>query len=248
MHRVNSQSLRACSRAAGVVRAAAALSLLTACADAPLAPSHDVPLLAPASAKLGVARVEQFANVANIWTTSALSTRNSANAEGNVVAFRGTVEGLPLAASQVLTITYAFSVDGHRAYDFLATTPDGSVTDGTTFFIPLDPHQVDGTTVAALMPAGLFRLTGGTITSVSGYVHTGDDGSRSEARISVTFTPTAPTATLHWGAHLASSNAWTSGGAAQVGNGNWQMRLNVDGTPQVKSASIQASSITAATP
>jgi hypothetical protein len=106
---------------------------------------------------------------------------------------------------------------------------------------PSDPYVANGLSVngAEVYSAASRRLTiwGGTITSITGPVHSGSVNASSSADFKVTFTANGPAVLLAWGGHIAQSRYWDLAaggprdGAGEVSGSPWHMRtLNLDGS------------------
>ena len=185
------------------------------------------------------------------WQRGDLNVRNAAYAEGDVVPFRLSMSGLDVGQTYVVTLGWDFTVEGHQAYDFLATVDatesvdvcgmsgrslpaacEGPLGFLTTIFVPSDPFtsaDTDGSLpVSGAMPDGHFKLYGGTLTSISPYSHAGDTDGASTATISLTFTADRASTLLLWGGHVASGSYWIEGGAPDgagaIVEGPWRMR------------------------
>src|SRR5439155_18743184 len=114
----------------------------------------------------------------------------------------------------------------------------------TTFANPADP-QVTGDGVTPI--AGVFRLYGGTITSVSAYSYpngTGFAGDKS-ARISITFTAGVANPVLAWGGHISTRVDWGTGGSAVAIPGSpYHTRLiGLDGSGGNQDRSLSADAV-----
>src|SRR4051812_20357778 len=110
------------------------------------------------------------------WVNGNLGASKSVYQEGDSIPYRLSLDNLTLATHTVI-IEWDTTKSGKHAIDSLTTVnasvtnadPSLGVTGGsgfTTFPIPADP-QVTGAGVTP--PGGVFRLYGGTITSVSAY-------------------------------------------------------------------------------
>ncbi len=190
-----------------------------------------------ASSSLTV-NLDQCANLTTpcSWQNGDLNGNNSAYAEGDVVPFRLSIEGLS-AGQHSIHINYDFTAGGHEAYDFLATynatekvdlcaAGGGAVSslcpalpapDVKSF--PSDPFVVPGThgslsVAGAQAASGVSRkltMFGGTIISItpaSGPVHSGATSGNSSADLVVTFSATGSEVLFAWGGHIASSAYW----------------------------------------
>ncbi|HEX4898864.1 MAG TPA: hypothetical protein VFV53_10945 [Candidatus Limnocylindrales bacterium] len=217
--------------------------------------------------------LDQWATLDLAWQNGNLNGNNSRYPEGGVVPFRVAFEGLA-AGSHEIHINYDFTAGGHKAYDFLATwnvTNAGgaicsasgggissmcpSLPSPSTFEFPADPFVADGlsVTTAQVYSGTPRRLTlwGGTITSISGPVHSGSVDGNSTADFMVRFTSTGSAVLLAWGGHLAQSAFWNLAaggerdGAGQVSGAPWHMRtLQLDGSGNKnQDRSIQPSAI-----
>ncbi|HEU4354406.1 MAG TPA: hypothetical protein VFT27_02340, partial [Actinomycetota bacterium] len=220
--------------------------------------------------------LDQYANQDAEWQNGNLNGNNSQYAEGDVVPFRLAIEGLT-AGSHTIHINYDFTAGGHEAYDFLATwdvtetpglcdaggggvssmCPGLGAADTQTF--PSDPFAPGGTTQAGLTVAGAeaasgvsrqLTMYGGTITSITGPVHSGPTSGNSTGDFTVTFNSSDSAVLLAWGGHLAESTYWkTTGGdpngAAEVSGSPWHMRTQqLDGSGNKnQDRSIQPSAI-----
>ena len=143
--------------------------------------------------------------------TSTATTRRYP--EGGIVPFRLAIEGLSVG-SHSIHINYDFTASGHKAYDFLATwdvtNAKGKICARAgggdlvqvparsgrprRFAFPNDGYKANGLSVhgAELYSAAPRRLTiyGGTITSISGPVHSGSPDGNSTADFLVRFKAT----------------------------------------------------------
>jgi len=217
--------------------------------------------------------LDQWASLSNAWQNGNLNGNNARYPEGGVVPFRVAFEGLAVG-SHVVHINYDFTAGGHKAYDFLATwnvtnasgeicSASGggissmcpSLPSPSTYAFPADPFLADGlsVTTAQVYSGTPRRLTlwGGTITSISGPVHSGSVSGNSTADFTVRFTSTGSAALLAWGGHLAQSAFWNLAaggerdGAGEVSGAPWHMRtLQLDGSGNKnQDRSIQPSAI-----
>ncbi len=211
----------------------------------------------PATRAAGGVNLDQWASLDQAWQNGNLNANNSRFPEGGVVPFRLDVKGLG-AGSHTIHINYDFTAGGHKAYDFLATwnawrSPNvcggggggvSSMCPGlpapSSRAFPTDPYAANGLTVnGAEVYSGVSRrLTtwGGTITAISGPVHSGSVNGNSSADFTVTFTSTGSDVLLAWGGHLAQSAYWDAAaggapdGASTVSGAPWHMRtLSLDG-------------------
>lgn len=216
--------------------------------------------------------LDQWATKPRAWQNGDLNGNNSAYPEGGVVPFRLAIEGLSPGAHSI-TISYDFTANGHKAYDFLATwnskalpglcAPGGGAVSsrcpslGTPKFraFPSDPFVANGISVSgAQANSGVTRnltIYGGTITSITGPVHAGSVDASSTATHVVRFTSTGSAVLMAWGGHLAKSSYWDTSaggpldGAAEVSGAPWHMRtLQLDGGGnRNQDRSIQSSAI-----
>ncbi len=125
----------------------------------------------------------------------------------------------------------------------------------SSFPFPADPYVADGLSVnAAEVYSGASRrltIWGGTITSITGPVHSGSPNGNSTADYTVRFTSTGSAVLLAWGGHLAQSAFWNLAaggerdGAGEVSGAPWHMRtLQLDGSGNKnQDRSIQPSAI-----
>lgn len=207
------------------------------------------------AAGVGV-NLDQWASLDGAWQNGNLNANNSQFPEGGVVPFRLAIEGVN-EGSHRIHINYDFTAGGHKAYDFLATwnawrSPNlcggagGAISSmcpglpaASSRAFPADGFAANGLTVnGAEVYAGVSRrltIWGGTITGVSGPVHSGSVNGNSSADFTVTFTSTGPAVLLAWGGHLAQSAYWdAAAGGAPDGSGivsgaPWHMRtLSLD--------------------
>jgi len=217
--------------------------------------------------------LDQWASTDKAWQNGNLNGNNSRYPEGGIVPFRVAFEGLAVGNHQV-HINYDFTAGGHKAYDFLATwdvtNAKGKICGGagggisskcpslgtaSTYPFPTDNYKANGLSVhgAEVYSAAPRRLTiyGGTITSISGPVHSGSPDGNSTADFTVRFKATRSAVLLSWGGHLAQSAYWDrsrgggSDGAAMVSGAPWHMRtLQLDGSGNKnQDRSIQPSAI-----
>jgi len=217
--------------------------------------------------------LDQWATIDNAWQNGNLNGNNSRYPEGGVVPFRVALEGLT-PGSHSIHINYDFTAGGHKAYDFLATwnvtNANGAICSASgggissmcpslgsasTYTFPSDPFVADGLSVTtAQVYSGTPRkltLWGGTITSISGPVHSGSVAGNSTADFTVRFTSTGSAVLMAWGGHLAQSAFWDLAaggerdGAGQVSGAPWHMRtLQLDGSGNKnQDRSIQPSAI-----
>jgi hypothetical protein len=216
--------------------------------------------------------LDQWATLNAAWQNGDLNGNNSAYPEGGIVPFRLAIEGLS-AGSHTLHINYDFTAGGHKAYDFLASwnawrSPNlcgiggggrSSMCPGlpgsSSHAFPSDPFVANGLSVTgAQVWSGMSRrltIWGGTITSISGPVHSGSINANSAADYVVHFTSTGSAVLLAWGGHLAQSGYWDRAaggardGASTVSGAPWHMRtLNLDSAgARNQDRSIQKSAI-----
>ena len=247
----------------------AAASILVASALAAFGLGAAVsPVRAAASVNL-----DQWASLDLVWQNGNLNGNNARYPEGGIVPFRLAMEGLAAGAHSI-HINYDFTAGGHKAYDFLATwnvtnangricAPSGgaissmcpSLGPTSTAAFPSDHFTADGLSVrgAELYSAAPRRMTiwGGTITSITGPVHSGSVNGNSSADFVVHFTAQSDAVLLAWGGHLAQSSYWNTSnggprdGAAEVSGAPWHMRtLQLDGSGNKnQDRSIQPSAI-----
>ncbi|MCI0581777.1 MAG: hypothetical protein L0227_02600, partial [Chloroflexi bacterium] len=156
--------------------------------------------------------LDQWASLDDAWQNGNLNGNNARYPEGGIVPFRVAFEGL-VKGSHVVHINYDFTAGGHKAYDFLATwnvtnaqgeicSASGggissmcpSLPSPSTYTFPADPYVVDGlsVTTAQVYSGSPRRLTlwGGSITSITGPVHSGSTADNSTADFTVRFTST----------------------------------------------------------
>jgi hypothetical protein len=224
------------------------------------------------AAASGSVNLDQFATKADAWQNGNLNGNNTAYPEGGIVPFRIAIEGLT-KGSHSIHINYDFTAGGHKAYDFLATwnawvKPGACDTSGggistmcpslpgaSSYPFPSDGYVANGLPVkAAEVYSGVSRrltIWGGTITSISGPVHSGSVNGNSTADYLVTFAANGPAVLLSWGGHLAQSAFWDLAaggprdGAGEVSGAPWHMRtLQLDGSGNKnQDRSIQPSAI-----
>jgi hypothetical protein len=224
------------------------------------------------AASTGV-NLDQWASKDIAWQNGNLNGNNSKYPEGGIVPFRLAVEGLSVG-SHSIHINYDFTANGHKAYDFLATwnvtnakgkicagaggaisTKCPSLGTASSYPFPADNYKANGLSVhgAELYSAAPRRLTiyGGTITSISGPVHSGSPDGNSTADFLVKFKATRSAVLLAWGGHLAQSAYWDTSrggardGASMVSGAPWHVRtLQLDGSGNKnQDRSIQPSAI-----
>ena len=217
--------------------------------------------------------LDQWATIDTAWQNGNLNGNNSRYPEGGIVPFRVAFEGLAPGA-HVIHINYDFTAGGHKAYDFLATWNVTNANDHicsasgggissmcpslgspSTYTFPADPYVADGLSVTtAQVYSGTPRkltLWGGTITSISGPVHSGSVAGNSTADFTVRFRSTGSAVLMAWGGHLAQSAFWNLAaggerdGAGEVSGAPWHMRtLQLDGSGNKnQDRSIQPSAI-----
>jgi hypothetical protein len=216
--------------------------------------------------------LDQWATKPREWQNGNLNGNNAAYPEGGVVPFRLAIEGLS-PGSHSITISYDFTANGHKAYDFLATwnasavpglcaAGGGAVSSmcpslGTRSVraFPSDPFVANGLSVAGAEASSLvtrnLTLYGGTITGISGPTHAGSVDASSTATFRVTFTSRGSAVLMAWGGHLANSLYWDKAaggafdGAAEVSGAPWHMRtLQLDGSGnRNQDRSIQSSAV-----
>src|SRR5262245_58455706 len=224
------------------------------------------------AASTGV-NLDQWASKDIAWQNGNLNGNNSKYPEGGIVPFRLAMEGMSIG-SHSIHINYDFTASGHKAYDFLATwnvtNAKGKICSGagggisskcpslgtaSTYAFPADNYKANGLSVhgAELYSAAPRRLTiyGGTITSISGPVHSGSPDGNSTADFVVKFKATRSAVLLAWGGHLAQSAYWDTSrggprdGASMVSGAPWHQRtLQLDGSGNKnQDRSIQPSAI-----
>jgi hypothetical protein len=230
----------------------------------------NVPTVRAASTTVNL---DQWASTDYAWQNGNLNGNNSRYPEGGIVPFRVAFEGLAVGNHQI-HINYDFTAGGHKAYDFLATwdvtnakgkscggaggaisSKCPSLGTASSYPFPTDNYKANGLSVhgAEVYSAAPRRLTiwGGTITSISGPVHSGSPDGNSTADFTVRFRATRSAVLLSWGGHLAQSAYWDrsrggpSDGAAMVSGAPWHMRtLQLDGSGNKnQDRSIQPSAI-----
>jgi hypothetical protein len=257
------------SRRRGRIRRVAGLAVIAALVAGVAIGLRPAPARAAATVNL-----DQWASTDLAWQNGNLNGNNSRYPEGGVVPFRLAMEGLA-AGNHEIHINYDFTAGGHKAYDFLATwnitNAKGAICSGSgggissmcpglgsptsTFAFPADPYVADGLSVTtAQVYSGTPRrlsLWGGTITSISGPVHSGSTAGNSTADFTVRFKTTGSAALLAWGGHLAQSAFWDTAagnardGAGEVSGAPWHMRtLQLDSSGNKnQDRSIQPSAI-----
>jgi hypothetical protein len=172
------------------------------------------------AASTGV-NLDQWASSDHAWQNGNLNGNNSRYPEGGIVPFRLAMEGMSVG-SHSIHINYDFTANGHKAYDFLATwdvtNAKGKICGGagggisskcpslgtaSSYAFPTDNYKANGLSVhgAELYSAAPRRLTiwGGTITSISGPVHSGSPDGNSSADFLVRFKATRSAVELAWG-------------------------------------------------
>jgi len=220
----------------------------------------------------GSVDLDQWASLDVYWQNGNLNGNNSRYPEGGIIPFRLAVEGLS-GGNHSIHINYDFTAGGHKAYDFLATwngwrSPSlcsmsggaissmcpGLPTSSSRAF-PSDPYVANSLSVsAAEVYSGVGRrltIFGGTITAISGPVHSGSVNGNSTADFLVRFRSTGSAVLLVWGGHLAQSAFWDRAaggprdGAGEVSGAPWHMRtLQLDGAGnRNQDRSIQPSAI-----
>jgi hypothetical protein len=224
------------------------------------------------AASTGV-NLDQWASTDAAWQNGNLNGNNSRYPEGGIVPFRLALEGLS-TGSHTIHINYDFTASGHKSYDFLATwnvtnaknkicaASGGAISSkcpslgpSSSRAFPSDYYKANGLSVhgAELYSAAPRSLTiwGGTITSISGPVHSGSPDGNSTADFVVKFNATRSAVLLAWGGHLAQSAYWDRShggpkdGASMVSGAPWHMRtLQLDGSGNKnQDRSIQPSAI-----
>jgi hypothetical protein len=224
------------------------------------------------AASTGV-NLDQWASKDVAWQNGNLNGNNSRYPEGGIVPFRLAMEGMSVG-SHSIHINYDFTASGHKAYDFLATwdvtNAKGKMCKGSggaisskcpslgtasTYPFPSDYYKANGLSVhgAEAYSAAPRRLTiwGGTITSISGPVHSGSPDGNSTADFLVRFKASRSAVLLAWGGHLAQSAYWDTSrggprdGASMVSGAPWHVRtLQLDGSGNKnQDRSIQPSAI-----
>jgi hypothetical protein len=224
------------------------------------------------AASTGV-NLDQWASKDLAWQNGNLNGNNSKYPEGGIVPFRLAMEGMSIG-SHSIHINYDFTASGHKAYDFLATwdvtnakgkacaTSGGGISSkcpslgtASSYPFPADNYKANGLSVhgAELYSAAPRRLTiwGGTISSISGPVHSGSADGNSTADFVVKFKAARSAVLLAWGGHLAQSAYWDTSrggardGASMVSGAPWHMRtLQLDGSGNKnQDRSIQPSAI-----
>jgi hypothetical protein len=230
-------------------------------------------LVAPPAAAVGLSvNLDQWASKSAAWQNGNLNGNNASYPEGGVVPFRLAIEGLKKGAHSI-RISYDFTANGHKAYDFLATwnsseapglcrAGGGGVSSlcpslGTRSVMrfPSDPYVANGLRVSGAEANALvtrnLTLYGGTISGISGPRHAGSSDASSTAEFTVRFTSRGSAVLLAWGGHLAKSTYWdrASGGvfdgAAEVSGAPWHMRtLQLDDSGnRNQDRSIQSSAV-----
>ncbi len=235
--------------------------------------------LAAAAGNLS-ADLDQYANGGNTqpasWVNGDLNQHNAAYHEGDVVPFRVAIEGLD-AGSHTIHINYDFTAGGHEAYDFLATwnatespglcdSGGGGVSSmcpslgsADTKAFPSDTFAPGSPTHSGLTVAGAeafssvsrnLTMYGGTVTTITGPVHSGPVSGNSTGDFMVTFSSTGSAVLFAWGGHLAESAYWVTttdqpNGASTISGAPWHMRTQqLDGRGNKnQDRSIQPSAI-----
>jgi hypothetical protein len=228
---------------------------------------------APITAAVGLnVNLDQWATKPHAWQNGNLNGNNSAYPEGGVVPFRLAIEGLS-AGSHSITISYDFTANGHKAYDFLATwnstalpglcaAGGGAVSSMCPSLgpravraFPSDPFVANGLSVSGAQANSPvtrnLTIYGGTITSISGPFHAGSVDAASTGTFNVRFTSRGSAVLMAWGGHLAKSAYWDRAaggvydGAAEVSGAPWHMRtLQLDGSGnRNQDRSIQSSAV-----
>jgi hypothetical protein len=227
---------------------------------------------APVARAASSVNLDQWATLDGAWQNGNLNGNNTRYPEGGIVPFRLAVEGLKTGA-HTIRIQYDFTAGGHKAYDFLAryngwvappicgaggggiSSMCPSIPAASSAAFPSDGFTTDGLSVRGAQDySGVSRrltIWGGTITSISGPVHTGSTAGNSTAEFVVHFTSKGSAVELAWGGHLAQSAFWDVAvggqrdGAGQVSGAPWHMRtLQLDGSGnRNQDRSIQPSAI-----
>ncbi|HET7449700.1 MAG TPA: hypothetical protein VFJ78_03830 [Gaiellaceae bacterium] len=191
---------------------------------------------------------------ASDWVNGNLGASKSSYFEGDSIPYRLAFGNLSLASHSV-TIEWDTTKSGTHAIDYLTSfnrtvaTADpclgvSGCSASTTFPIPADP-QVTGGGVTPV--AGVFRLYGGTITSVSAYSYAdgaGFSGDKS-ARITINFTASQANPVLAWGGHISTRADWGQNlSAVAISGSPYHSRLiDLDGAGGNQDRSLSADAV-----
>jgi hypothetical protein len=197
---------------------------------------------------------------ASDWLNGNLGANKANYFEGDSVPYRITMSGLTTGAGNPhsVTITWDTTKSSKHALDYL-TTFNRTVANAdpclgvsgcstfTTFPIPKDPQVDNGSGSPITQAAGVFRLYGGTITSVSAYSYPGGAGFTGDksASITINFTASVATPVLAWGGHIASRSDWGMGNSAVAITGSpYHTSLgNLDGSGGNQDRSLSADAV-----
>ncbi|MBR0782863.1 DUF7507 domain-containing protein, partial [Bradyrhizobium iriomotense] len=210
------------------------------------------------------------------WGNGDLNTNNSHYFEGDTVPFRATFAGLVAGQTYTITLSYDTTKSGKHAFDYLttynATLPAGHTateanpdpTIGTaftesgahdTFAIPTDAKVTAGANGVIgggddiTQQPGVFTMWGGDMTATSGYTLSGAYSGDSDTSVTITFTASATTAVLAWGAHIATEADWGVGSAAfNISGSPYHMALLATDTVSASKADHQMQAAVVLTP
>ena len=209
------------------------------------------------------------------WVNGNLGSSKSAYREGDSIPYRLTFSNLSTSGSHAVTIEWDTTKGGKHALDYIDTV-NASVTDAnpclgvsgcssfTTFPIPKDPQVDNGSGSPVAQAPGVFRLYGGTITSVThpstatissctaanvsgSYCYetgTGFSGDKSAA-ITINFTASVASPVLAWGGHISTRKDWgNANSAVSVSGSPYHTRLlDLDGSGGNQDRSLSAAAV-----
>jgi hypothetical protein len=178
------------------------------------------------------------------WVNGNLNASKAHYLEGDSVPYRLRFDDLDTSTAHTVTIEWDTTKAGKHALDHL-TTFDRTESDAnplagvagldpdarTTGAIPADSTMQGRPDWSGAQAAGSFVMWGGTIGDVSDYTYSGDWSGQTSARLTVTFTASAPNPVLAWGGHIGTRADWGSDRSAVAISGSpYHMRLiDLDG-------------------
>lgn len=197
------------------------------------------------------------------WQNGNLNGSQAHWSEGDSVAYRDKLTGLPIGQSYTITVQYDTTQNGKHAEDFITdynrteTTADpcSGIADCTLVqgpLLPTDPQVtngpdgISGTSDDIIQIPGHFYISGGTITGYTAYSYTGSFDKDAKTSIGVTFTTSSSTVVLAWGGHISTRLDWGfNSSAVNISGSPYHMRnLSITG-PNAPNLGNQDRSLTA---
>jgi len=202
------------------------------------------------------------------WQNGNLNENQSHWNEGDSVAYRDVITGLPIGETYTLTIQYDTTQNGKHAEDFLTSydrtehTPGNDPCSGETdcvlgqgAAIPVDPMVTAGRDGDPLTLGdnivqipGFFYASGVDLATMTAgnYQYTGTFAKDAKTSIDITFTTTSSNVVIAWGGHISTRLDWGfDASAVNISGSPYHMRnLSISG-PNAPNLGNQDRSLTA---